>query len=148
MQNYNVRDLLTSRREQWDFALHQFIIHISNFNLCSWLIGQLHQACEGAALRGSRVISAEDILFLMRKDKVKTKSGKLNYLVFLTEYFSGCLYQIKVARLLKYLQFRDYKSKLLRSLEDDELLPDTGMHATSDTYFSFIIVLLYCIRLI
>ncbi|XP_008298441.1 transcription initiation protein SPT3 homolog isoform X1 [Stegastes partitus] len=60
------------------------------------LITMLHQACEGAALRGSRVISAEDILFLMRRDKRK------------------------VARLLKYLQFRDYKSKLLKTMEDDD----------------------------
>uniref|UniRef100_H3CWV9 SPT3 homolog, SAGA and STAGA complex component n=1 Tax=Tetraodon nigroviridis TaxID=99883 RepID=H3CWV9_TETNG len=76
-------------------ALVEDIVHTQ-------LITMLHQACEGAVLRGSRVISAEDILFLMRKDKVK------------------------VARLLKYLQFRDYKSKLLRSLEDDDLVSDTG----------------------
>uniref|UniRef100_A0A665UMK6 SPT3 homolog, SAGA and STAGA complex component n=1 Tax=Echeneis naucrates TaxID=173247 RepID=A0A665UMK6_ECHNA len=65
------------------------------------LITMLHQACEGAALRGSRVISAEDILFLMRRDKRK------------------------VARLLKYLQFRDYKSKLLKSLEEEEISQET-----------------------
>lgn len=47
-------------------------------NLSSRLIGQLHQACEGAALRGSRVISAEDILFLMRKDKVKKQEKNIN----------------------------------------------------------------------
>lgn len=73
------------------------------------------------------------------KNKTKTNSGKPNYLVFLSVYFSGCLYQIKVARLLKYLQFRDYKSKLLRSMEDDDLLSDTGMHATSDAWSSFMI---------
>lgn len=39
---------------------------------CDGFIYQLHQACEGAALRGSRVISAEDILFLMRRDKVQS----------------------------------------------------------------------------
>uniref|UniRef100_A0A7N8WTJ5 SPT3 homolog, SAGA and STAGA complex component n=1 Tax=Mastacembelus armatus TaxID=205130 RepID=A0A7N8WTJ5_9TELE len=61
------------------------------------LITMLHQACEGAALRGSRVISAEDILFLMRRDKMK------------------------VARLLKYLQFRDYKSKILKTLDDEDM---------------------------
>ncbi|XP_033468910.1 transcription initiation protein SPT3 homolog isoform X2 [Epinephelus lanceolatus] len=70
-------------------ALVEDIVHTQ-------LITMLHQACEGAALRGSRVISAEDILFLMRRDKRK------------------------VARLLKYLQFRDYKSKLLKTLEDEE----------------------------
>ncbi|XP_067368680.1 transcription initiation protein SPT3 homolog isoform X2 [Channa argus] len=75
-------------------ALVEDIVHTQ-------LITMLHQACEGAALRGSRVISAEDILFLMRKDKRK------------------------VLRLLKYLQFRDYKSKLLKSLEDDDVLQDT-----------------------
>ena len=45
--------------------------------LCAdWFIHQLHQACEGAALRGSRVISAEDILFLMRRDKVNNTHTK------------------------------------------------------------------------
>lgn len=110
-------------------------MHISKFNVCSRLIDQLHQACEGAALRGSRVISAEDILFLMRKDKVKTRQeqSQVNCIIYsFYLYFSGCLYQMKVARLLKYLQFRDYKSKVLRSLEDDDLLSDTGMHSTSD----------------
>ncbi|XP_068424406.1 transcription initiation protein SPT3 homolog [Clinocottus analis] len=70
-------------------ALVEDIVHTQ-------LITMLHQACEAATLRGSRVISAEDILFMMRRDKRK------------------------VARLLKYLQFRDYKSKLLRTLEDEE----------------------------
>uniref|UniRef100_A0A671VN60 SPT3 homolog, SAGA and STAGA complex component n=1 Tax=Sparus aurata TaxID=8175 RepID=A0A671VN60_SPAAU len=76
-------------------ALVEDIVHTQ-------LITMLHQACEGASLRGSRVISAEDILFLMRRDKRK------------------------VARLLKYLQFRDYKSKLLKTVEDDETQQDTG----------------------
>ncbi|GAA6231945.1 transcription initiation protein SPT3 homolog [Lates japonicus] len=76
-------------------ALVEDIVHTQ-------LITMLHQACEGAALRGSRVISAEDILFLMRRDKRK------------------------VARLLKYLQFRDYKSKLLKTLEDDDVPQETG----------------------
>ncbi|XP_017283627.1 transcription initiation protein SPT3 homolog isoform X1 [Kryptolebias marmoratus] len=66
------------------------------------LINMLHQACEGAALRGSRVISAEDILFLMRRDKRK------------------------LARLIKYLQFRDYKSKLLKTLEDEDVQQEPG----------------------
>ncbi|XP_047460051.1 transcription initiation protein SPT3 homolog isoform X2 [Mugil cephalus] len=70
-------------------ALVEDIVHTQ-------LITMLHQACEGASLRGSRVISAEDILFQMRRDKRK------------------------VARLLKYLQFRDYKSKILKTLEDDD----------------------------
>ncbi|KAI4794695.1 hypothetical protein KUCAC02_031898 [Chaenocephalus aceratus] len=65
-------------------ALVEDIIHTQ-------LITMLHQACEGAALRGSRVISAEDILFLMRRDK-----------------------------------FRDYKSKLLKSLEDEEPQQEAG----------------------
>lgn len=47
--------------------------------LCAnWFIHQLHQACEGAALRGSRVISAEDILFLMRRDKVNKTNKHAN----------------------------------------------------------------------
>ncbi|KAJ0066858.1 hypothetical protein NL108_004823, partial [Boleophthalmus pectinirostris] len=61
----------------------------------------MHLASEAATLRGSRVISAEDIIFVMRRDKRK------------------------VARLLKYLQFRDYKSKLMKSLDDDEPQTDT-----------------------
>ncbi|KAM4591226.1 transcription initiation protein SPT3 homolog isoform 2-T2 [Odontesthes bonariensis] len=76
-------------------ALVEDIVHAQ-------LITMLHQACEGAALRGSRVISAEDILFLMRRDKRK------------------------MGRLLKYLQFRDYKSKLLKSLEDEDPQQEAG----------------------
>uniref|UniRef100_A0A3P8WIA1 SPT3 homolog, SAGA and STAGA complex component n=1 Tax=Cynoglossus semilaevis TaxID=244447 RepID=A0A3P8WIA1_CYNSE len=76
-------------------ALVEDIVHTQ-------LVAMLHQACEGALLRGSRVISAEDILFLMRRDKRK------------------------VARLLKYLQFRDYKSKLMKTLEDDDTPQETG----------------------
>ncbi|XP_071393162.1 transcription initiation protein SPT3 homolog isoform X2 [Centroberyx affinis] len=73
-------------------ALVEDIVHTQ-------LITMLQQACEGAALRGSRVISAEDILFQMRRDKV--------------------------SRLLKYLQFRDYKSKLLKSMEEEDTQQDT-----------------------
>uniref|UniRef100_A0A3Q1G6B4 SPT3 homolog, SAGA and STAGA complex component n=1 Tax=Acanthochromis polyacanthus TaxID=80966 RepID=A0A3Q1G6B4_9TELE len=47
----------------------------------------------------------EDILFLMRRDKRK------------------------VARLLKYLQFRDYKSKLLKTLEDEDTWATSGAAA-------------------
>uniref|UniRef100_A0A3B3ZBD5 Uncharacterized protein n=1 Tax=Periophthalmus magnuspinnatus TaxID=409849 RepID=A0A3B3ZBD5_9GOBI len=70
-------------------ALMEDVVH-------SQLVTLLHLTSEVATLRGSRVISAEDIIFVMRRDKRK------------------------VARLLKYLQFRDYKSKLMKSLEDDE----------------------------
>uniref|UniRef100_A0A3B3Y1S2 SPT3 homolog, SAGA and STAGA complex component n=1 Tax=Poecilia mexicana TaxID=48701 RepID=A0A3B3Y1S2_9TELE len=76
-------------------ALVEDIVHTQ-------LITMLHQACEGAALRGSRVISAEDILFLMRRDKRK------------------------LARVLKYLQFRDYKSKLLKNLEEEDVQQEPG----------------------
>ncbi|KAF7651112.1 hypothetical protein LDENG_00115590 [Lucifuga dentata] len=75
-------------------ALVEDIVHTQ-------LITMLQQACEGAALRGSRVISAEDILFLLRRDKRK------------------------LLRLLKYLQFRDYKSKLLKNMEDDDVQTET-----------------------
>ncbi|KAM6916441.1 transcription initiation protein SPT3 homolog [Xenentodon cancila] len=81
-------------------ALVEDIVHTQ-------LITMLHQACEGAMLRGSRVISAEDILFLMRKDKSK------------------------MARLLKYLQFRDYKSRLLKSLDDEDAQQEPGSHTDS-----------------
>ncbi|KAK4823399.1 hypothetical protein QYF61_001773 [Mycteria americana] len=58
------------------------------------------QAAEISQLRGARVISAEDLLFLMRKDKKKLR------------------------RLLKYMFFRDYKSKIVKGIEEDDLLED------------------------
>ncbi|NWH60764.1 SUPT3 protein, partial [Geococcyx californianus] len=60
----------------------------------------LQQAAEVSQLRGARVISAEDLLFLMRKDKKKLR------------------------RLLKYMFFRDYKSKIVKGIEEDDLLED------------------------
>ncbi|XP_062378597.1 transcription initiation protein SPT3 homolog [Sardina pilchardus] len=72
-------------------ALVEDIVHTQ-------LINMLHQAAEVSLLRGARVISAEDILFLMRKDKKK------------------------VRRLLRYMQFRDYKSKVLKTLDDEDPL--------------------------
>uniref|UniRef100_A0AAY4CHL4 SUPT3 protein n=1 Tax=Denticeps clupeoides TaxID=299321 RepID=A0AAY4CHL4_9TELE len=70
-------------------ALVEDIVHTQ-------LINMLHQAAEVSLLRGARLITAEDILFLMRKDKKK------------------------VRRLLKYMQFRDYKSKLLKMVDDED----------------------------
>ncbi|XP_063040556.1 transcription initiation protein SPT3 homolog [Engraulis encrasicolus] len=70
-------------------ALVEDIVHTQ-------LINMLHQAAEVSLLRGARVISAEDILFLMRKDKKK------------------------VRRLLRYMQFRDYKSKVMKTVEDED----------------------------
>ncbi|NXX92042.1 SUPT3 protein, partial [Centropus bengalensis] len=64
------------------------------------LINLLQQAAEVSQLRGARVISAEDLLFLMRKDKKKLR------------------------RLLKYMFFRDYKSKIVKGIEEDDLLED------------------------
>ncbi|KAL8173149.1 UNVERIFIED_CONTAM: hypothetical protein K2H54_040870 [Gekko kuhli] len=61
---------------------------------------ELQQASEVSQMRGARVISAEDILFLMRKDKKKLR------------------------RLLKYMFFRDYKSKIVKGIEEDDLLED------------------------
>uniref|UniRef100_G1NN84 Uncharacterized protein n=1 Tax=Meleagris gallopavo TaxID=9103 RepID=G1NN84_MELGA len=60
----------------------------------------LQQAAEVSQLRGARVISAEDLLFLMRKDKKKLR------------------------RLLKYMFFRDYKSKIVKGIEEDDLIED------------------------
>ncbi|XP_027391511.1 transcription initiation protein SPT3 homolog, partial [Bos indicus x Bos taurus] len=60
----------------------------------------LQQAAEVSQLRGARVISAEDLLFLMRKDKKKLR------------------------RLLKYMFFRDYKSKIVKGIDEDDLLED------------------------
>lgn len=81
-------------------ALMEDVVH-------SQLVNLLHQASDAANLRGSRVISAEDIIFVMRRDKRK------------------------VARLLKYLQFRDYKSKLVKSLDDDDTQPDSDRWGSS-----------------
>ncbi|XP_036171939.1 transcription initiation protein SPT3 homolog isoform X2 [Myotis myotis] len=64
------------------------------------LINLLHQAAEVSQLRGARVISPEDLLFLMRKDKKKLR------------------------RLLKYMFFRDYKSKIVKGIDEDDLLED------------------------
>ncbi|XP_078069047.1 transcription initiation protein SPT3 homolog isoform X5 [Mustelus asterias] len=64
----------------------------------SQLINMLHQAAEISQVRGARVIAAEDILFLMRKDK-----GKLR-------------------RLLRYMNFRDFKSKIVKSVEDEDVI--------------------------
>lgn len=41
------------------------------------------------------------------------------------------LKQTKVARLLKYLQFRDYKSKLLKTIEDEDSQPETGTYTVT-----------------
>ncbi|XP_051780416.1 transcription initiation protein SPT3 homolog isoform X2 [Erpetoichthys calabaricus] len=70
-------------------ALVEDIVH-------SQLIHLLQQAADISQLRGARVISAEDILFLMRKDKKKLR------------------------RLLKYMAFRDYKSKIVKSIDEEE----------------------------
>ncbi|CAJ0965118.1 unnamed protein product, partial [Ranitomeya imitator] len=58
---------------------------------------EVAKAADVSQMRGARVISAEDILFLMRRDKKKLK------------------------RLLKYMVFRDYKSKVLKGVDEDDL---------------------------
>ncbi|XP_073938126.1 transcription initiation protein SPT3 homolog isoform X10 [Castor canadensis] len=58
------------------------------------------QAAEVSQLRGARVVSAEDLLFLMRKDKKKLR------------------------RLLKYMFIRDYKSKIVKGIDEEDLLED------------------------
>ncbi|XP_030624104.1 transcription initiation protein SPT3 homolog [Chanos chanos] len=82
-------------------ALVEDIVHTQLINL-------LHQAAEVALLRGARVISPEDIIFLMRKDKKKLR------------------------RLLKYMQFRDYKSKILKTIDDDDPL-DSDKYSSSSS---------------
>ncbi|XP_051578893.1 transcription initiation protein SPT3 homolog isoform X1 [Myxocyprinus asiaticus] len=72
-------------------ALVEDIVHTQLINL-------LHQAAEVALLRGARVISPEDIIFLMRKDKKKLR------------------------RLVRYMQYRDYKSKILKTIDDEDPL--------------------------
>ncbi|XP_022528756.1 transcription initiation protein SPT3 homolog isoform X2 [Astyanax mexicanus] len=82
-------------------ALVEDIVHTQLINL-------LHQAAEVALLRGARVISPEDIIFLMRKDKKKMR------------------------RLLKYMQFRDFKSKLMKTVDDEDPLdPDKYSSSSS-----------------
>uniref|UniRef100_A0A673L4K2 SPT3 homolog, SAGA and STAGA complex component n=1 Tax=Sinocyclocheilus rhinocerous TaxID=307959 RepID=A0A673L4K2_9TELE len=72
------------------------------------LINLLHQAAEVALLRGARAISPEDIIFLMRKDKKKLQ------------------------RLIRYMQFRDYKSKVLKTIEDEDVL-DSDKYSSSSS---------------
>ncbi|XP_021156564.2 transcription initiation protein SPT3 homolog isoform X2 [Columba livia] len=78
--------------------LHETAILVEDI-VHTQLINLLQQAAEVSQLRGARVISAEDLLFLMRKDK-------------------------KLRRLLKYMFFRDYKSKIVKGIEEDDLLED------------------------
>ncbi|XP_053140083.1 transcription initiation protein SPT3 homolog isoform X2 [Hemicordylus capensis] len=73
------------------------------------LINLLQQASEVSQMRGARVISPEDLLFLMRKDKKKLR------------------------RLLKYLFFRDYKSKIVKGIEEDDLLEDKLSSSSSSS---------------
>ncbi|KTF77322.1 hypothetical protein cypCar_00027525 [Cyprinus carpio] len=68
------------------------------------VLKQLHQAAEVALLRGARAISPEDIIFLMRKDKKKLR------------------------RLIRYMQFRDYKSRVLKTIEDEDVLDSAFYH--------------------
>ncbi|XP_063296912.1 transcription initiation protein SPT3 homolog isoform X1 [Pelobates fuscus] len=80
-----------ARRPLYDTAvLVEDIVHTQLINL-------LQQAADVSQMRGARVISAEDILFLMRRDKKKLR------------------------RLLKYILFRDYKSKILKGIEEEDL---------------------------
>ncbi|OPJ73684.1 transcription initiation SPT3-like protein isoform B [Patagioenas fasciata monilis] len=79
--------------------LHETAILVEDI-VHTQLINLLQQAAEVSQLRGARVISAEDLLFLMRKDKKKLR------------------------RLLKYMFFRDYKSKIVKGIEEDDLLED------------------------
>uniref|UniRef100_A0A8C1WUZ8 SPT3 homolog, SAGA and STAGA complex component n=1 Tax=Cyprinus carpio TaxID=7962 RepID=A0A8C1WUZ8_CYPCA len=72
------------------------------------LINLLHQATEVALLRGARAISPEDIIFLMRKDKKKLR------------------------RLIRYMHFRDYKSRVLKTIEDEDLL-DSDKYSSSSS---------------
>lgn len=43
---------------------------------------------------------------------------------------SSVFNQRKLSRLLKYLQFRDYKSKLIKSMEEEEVPQETGTTST------------------
>ncbi|XP_003426681.1 transcription initiation protein SPT3 homolog [Nasonia vitripennis] len=69
----------------------------------------IRKACEVADMRESQVVSAEDFLFLLRKDK------------------------IKLQRLVNYLKLKDFKTSMYKSLETDTLDPLTDLHKTEDT---------------
>ncbi|KAM9317012.1 transcription initiation protein SPT3 homolog [Gastrophryne carolinensis] len=71
------------------------------------LVNLLQQAADVSQMRGARVISAEDLLFLMRRDKKKLK------------------------RLLKYMVFRDYKSKVLKGIEEEDIEEKLAASTTS-----------------
>ncbi|XP_043918588.1 transcription initiation protein SPT3 homolog isoform X2 [Protopterus annectens] len=60
------------------------------------VINMLQQAAEVSQLRGARVISAEDLMFLLLKDKRKLR------------------------RLLKYMNFKDLKSKVMKGIEEED----------------------------
>ena len=61
----------------------------------------------------------------------------MEYLWFITKCIPLLsLSQKKVSRLLKYLQFRDYKSKLLKALEDDDTQQETGSYSHTQTLHS------------
>ncbi|XP_026539511.1 transcription initiation protein SPT3 homolog isoform X1 [Notechis scutatus] len=79
--------------------LHESAILVEDI-VHTQLINLLQQASEVSQMRGARVISAEDLIFLMRKDKKKLR------------------------RLLKYMFFRDYKSKVVKGIDEDDLLED------------------------
>ncbi|NXA37586.1 SUPT3 protein, partial [Eudromia elegans] len=79
--------------------LHETAILVEDI-VHTQLINLLQQAADVSQMRGARVISAEDLLFLMRKDKKKLR------------------------RLLKYMFFRDYKSKIVKGIEEDDLIED------------------------
>ncbi|KAK2113796.1 hypothetical protein P7K49_008062 [Saguinus oedipus] len=68
---------------------------------------ELQQAAEVSQLRGARVITPEDLLFLMRKDKAQDAKKLLKK---------------KLRRLLKYMFIRDYKSKIVKGIDEDDLL--------------------------
>ncbi|XP_064412400.1 transcription initiation protein SPT3 homolog isoform X2 [Latimeria chalumnae] len=61
------------------------------------LINLLQQAAEISQFRGARMITAEDLFFLLRKDKNK------------------------LGRLLKYLFFRDFKAKAVKGIDEDDI---------------------------
>ncbi|XP_058039505.1 transcription initiation protein SPT3 homolog isoform X2 [Ahaetulla prasina] len=86
--------------------LHESAILVEDI-VHTQLINLLQQASEVSQMRGARVISAEDLIFLMRKDKKKLR------------------------RLLKYMFFRDYKSKVVKGIDEDDLLEDKFSSSTN-----------------
>uniref|UniRef100_A0A672NQ29 SPT3 homolog, SAGA and STAGA complex component n=2 Tax=Sinocyclocheilus grahami TaxID=75366 RepID=A0A672NQ29_SINGR len=105
-------------------ALVEDIVHTQLVNL-------LHQAAEVALLRGARAISPEDIIFLMRKDKVKAhqyetlpqhKSLAFIFMDYRFDKYSSSSSVNKRQRLLQdFMSSIDQTGEFLTLVEEEEV---------------------------